>query len=54
MDDSSFPVVLPRPFGTELAMAVWSPGSFTAGIYDIHADGRVVIIAAGRPPLQAF
>src|ERR1700730_3216492 len=31
MADNSFPFVLPRPFGTELAMAVWAPGSATAG-----------------------
>ena len=52
--DNSFPMVLPRPFGTELAMAVWAPGSATAGIYVVHADGRVTVIESGRSPLQAF
>jgi hypothetical protein len=54
MADNSFPWVLARPFGTELAMAVWANGGATAGIYVIHADGRVTVIATGRPPLQPF
>ena len=53
LDDNSFPVVLPRPFGNDLAMAVWSAGG-VAGIYVIHADGLETVIASGQEPLQAF
>jgi hypothetical protein len=54
MADNSFPYVLARPFGSEVALAVWAPGSRTAAIYVIRPDGHATVIASGTSPMQPF